>query len=102
LMPASGHQDHTTSPSASAPFVKGALASTASRPAFVTIAKRPSEWDGTAADIDLIWVFGKSEYFCKGGWTGKSLICPSGSPRRHVRSRVSLPTATGARRPHLR
>jgi hypothetical protein len=23
-MPASGHQDHTTSPSASAPFVKGA------------------------------------------------------------------------------
>ena len=31
LMPASGHQDHTTSPSASAPFVKGAFASTASR-----------------------------------------------------------------------
>ena len=67
LMPASGHQDHTPSPSASVPFVKGTSASTASRPAFVTIAKRPSEWDGTAADIDLIWVFGKSEYFCKRG-----------------------------------
>ena len=48
LMPASGHQDHTTSPSASALFVKSANASTASRPASVTIAKRPSEWDGTA------------------------------------------------------
>jgi hypothetical protein len=26
----------------------------------------------------LIWVERKQEYFCKGGWTGKSLICPSG------------------------
>jgi hypothetical protein len=42
LTPASGCQDHTTSPSASAPFVKGASASTASRPASVTIAIRPS------------------------------------------------------------
>jgi hypothetical protein len=40
-MPASRHQDHTTSPSASAPFVKGASASTASRPASVTIASAP-------------------------------------------------------------
>jgi hypothetical protein len=31
LMPASGHQDHTTLPSAFAPFAKGASASTASR-----------------------------------------------------------------------
>jgi hypothetical protein len=42
LTPASGRQDHTTSPSASAPFVKGASTSTASRPASVTIAIRPS------------------------------------------------------------
>jgi hypothetical protein len=41
-MPASRHQDHTTSPSASAPFVKGASTSTASRSASVTIASRPS------------------------------------------------------------
>ena len=47
LTPASGHQDHTTSPYASAPFVKGTSASTASRPALVTIAKRPSYRDGT-------------------------------------------------------
>src|SRR5947209_5228161 len=55
LTPASGRQNHTTSPSASAPFVKGTTASTASRPTFVTIAKRPSEGrDGQR--ILLIWV----------------------------------------------
>jgi hypothetical protein len=46
LTPASGRQDHTTSPSALAPFVKGASASTASRPTSVTIAKRPSYGTG--------------------------------------------------------
>jgi hypothetical protein len=45
-MPASGHQDHTASPSALALFVKSASASTAPRSAFVTIAKRPSGWSG--------------------------------------------------------
>src|SRR3981189_2757443 len=48
LTPASRRQNHTTSPSASAPFVKCVLAaSTASRPASVTIASAPL-WDGTA------------------------------------------------------
>jgi hypothetical protein len=42
LTPASRRQDHTTSPSASVPFVKGASASIASRSASVTIASRPS------------------------------------------------------------
>src|ERR1700737_2440196 len=42
LTPASGCQDHTTSPSASVPFVNGTSTSTASHPAFVTIAIRPS------------------------------------------------------------
>jgi hypothetical protein len=42
LTPASRRQDHTTLPSASAPFVIGASASTASHPASVTIAIRPS------------------------------------------------------------
>jgi hypothetical protein len=46
LTPASGRQDHTTSPSAGSALVSVPPASTASRPAFVTIAKRPSEgWD---------------------------------------------------------
>jgi len=47
LMPASGHQDHTTSPSAKpAPSSSAPLASTASRPTSVTIAKRPSRGTG--------------------------------------------------------
>jgi hypothetical protein len=62
LTPASGRQDHTTSPSASAPFVKGASTSTASRPASVTIASRPSV-GRDSKDIDLIWVSGKAESF---------------------------------------
>src|SRR6476619_2261673 len=46
LTPALGRQNDTTSPYASAPFVKGAAASTASRPALVTCAT-PLFRDGT-------------------------------------------------------
>jgi hypothetical protein len=42
LTPASRRQNHTSSPSASVPFVIGTSTSTASRPASVTIASRPS------------------------------------------------------------
>src|ERR1700722_20313285 len=52
LMPASRHQDHTTSPSAHAPVVCSTFASTASRPASVTIARAPLFRDGTAKEID--------------------------------------------------
>jgi hypothetical protein len=54
LTPASGRQDHTTSPSALAPFVKGDFASTASRPASVTIASRPSVGQDNR-DKQVIW-----------------------------------------------
>jgi hypothetical protein len=47
-----------------------AAASTASHPAFVTIASRPSG-DRTARVLDLIWVNGKAKYFRKQGWTGQ-------------------------------
>ena len=47
-----------------------AAASTASRPASMTMANAPL-WDGTAGDIDLSRVRRKQEYFCKRGWTGK-------------------------------
>jgi hypothetical protein len=68
LTPASGRQDHTSSPSASAPFVIGASASTASRLASVTIANRPSvRRDGES--YSLIWVSDKQKYFCERGWT---------------------------------
>ncbi|MGO8908826.1 MAG: hypothetical protein ACLQDM_05810, partial [Bradyrhizobium sp.] len=71
-----GHQDHTTSPSAStAPSSEAPLASTASRLAFVTIASRPSCRGGTAGDVVLIWVKPERIYFCKQDWTGSiSLI----------------------------
>jgi len=62
LTPASRRQDHTTSPSASALSSRAPLASTASRPAFVTIASRPSVWDGTVADIKLIWVRWQAQF----------------------------------------
>jgi hypothetical protein len=68
LTPASGRQDHTSSPSASAPFVIGASASTASRPAAVTIACRPSVGrDGYS--YSLICISEKQKYFCGRGWT---------------------------------
>ena len=41
LTPTLRRQDHTSSPSASTPFVKGVSTSTASRSASVTIASRP-------------------------------------------------------------
>jgi hypothetical protein len=51
-----------------APFVKGASASTASRPTSVTIAKRPFEGrDGANHTGDSISE--KQKYFCKGDWT---------------------------------
>ena len=43
----------------------------------------PLEWGGTTDDIDLIWVKPERKYFCKWGWTGNSVICPSGALTRH-------------------
>jgi len=82
LTPASGRQDHTTSPSASGAIRQRRISvHRILRPTSVTIAKRPSVWDGTAADIEVIWVGREQEYFCNRGWTAKLLICPSGLGR---------------------
>jgi hypothetical protein len=44
-------------------------------PTSVTIAKRPSEWDGMGIDMDSIWVMREAKYFCAKDWTGSiSLI----------------------------
>jgi hypothetical protein len=54
LTPASGRQDHTTSPSAASAFVNAPSASTASRLTSVTIAKRPfveTGWQGFRFDL---------------------------------------------------
>src|ERR1700680_1433597 len=54
LTPASRRQDHTSSPSASAPFVKGASASTASRPNVRDDGRRPpAGQDGEGYRSDL-------------------------------------------------
>src|SRR5258708_32942495 len=46
-----------------------ASASTASRPALMTLRNAPL-WDRTVSDILLIWGKREAEYFCKRGWTG--------------------------------
>jgi hypothetical protein len=79
LTPASGRQDHTPSPSASVPFVIGTSASTAS-PRVRDDREPPLQWDETAEDIQLIWVFGKSEYFFERGWTLGAIDCPGDLP----------------------
>jgi hypothetical protein len=81
LMPASGHQDHTTSPSAST----RARQSRGSRPphpapTFVTMANAPLR-DRTGQVLKVIWVTREGKYFCKRDWTRDqptTVICPSG------------------------
>jgi hypothetical protein len=69
LTPASGCQDHTTSPSALASPVKRASASIASRAASVTSRAAPLKWDRTAGDIGLSRVGRQEEYFLRKGFT---------------------------------
>src|ERR1700733_528384 len=63
LTPASRRQDHTASPSAHAPFVKGAFASTASRSNVRDDRETPLKWDGTAGNMEVIWVGREGKYF---------------------------------------
>jgi hypothetical protein len=90
LTPASGRQDHTTSPYASAPFVSSPFdssrtstretrpasrcapdtaASTAPHPASVTIAIRPSCGVGWREFVEVICPTGEAKYFCNEDWT---------------------------------
>src|SRR5438552_14428694 len=94
LTPASGRQDHTTSPYAATSLVhtlsdrsqvfrpalqpfhaQNAAASTASHPASVTIAIRPSSGTGWRDLVEMICPTGIAKNFSKQGWT---LICPTG------------------------
>src|SRR6476620_7999156 len=54
LTPASRRQDHTSSPYVSAPFVRSASTSTATRPNVRDDGRRPSEWDGIRESMPLI------------------------------------------------
>jgi hypothetical protein len=73
LIPASGYQDATTSPSAFENVFVVHIESVhrIPRPTFVTIAKRPSvQGRGTAGFMDVIWVNREGIYFCAKDWTG--------------------------------
>jgi hypothetical protein len=70
LMPASRHQDHTTSPSASAPFVNGASRVHRIPTRVDDVGQRPSVGqDGQL--VELICPTGKAEYFFGKDWTGR-------------------------------
>jgi len=114
LTPASGRQDHTTSPSAAIVSRQRAVdRSQAHHPPCDPVARktlpRPSHpvpyvrddrdtpllWDGMAESINLFLPNGEAEYFCKGGWTPLSTNCPTGKSldcavRPNLRSRGSL------------
>jgi hypothetical protein len=69
-MPASRHQDHTTSPSASARFVKRAISVHRIPTRVDDVGQRPSVGQDTRL-VELICPTGKAEYFCNDVWTGR-------------------------------
>jgi hypothetical protein len=85
LTPASGRQDHTTSPSANRrPRLWRRLRPPHPAPYVRDDRETPLCLGRDGSDIDLIWVRRKQESFCWRGWTGKSVICPSGKSRPHL------------------
>jgi hypothetical protein len=70
LTPASGRQDHTSSPSARQRSRQPRRPRPSHPcPTFVTIAKRPFVWAGMAEGMEVIWVGSEQEYFCGEDWT---------------------------------
>src|SRR5258708_3771631 len=71
LTPASGRQDHTTSPSAG-PRARLSRHLRPSHPAPHVRDDRetPLVRNGTVTVLEVIWVKREAEYFCKWGWTG--------------------------------
>jgi hypothetical protein len=94
LTPASRRQNHTTSPSASAPFVKCAARVHRIPPRVVDVRNAPL-WDRTVIDIEVIWVRREAKYFCKRGWAGHfgkhEVICPSGKIIDAVQTKSPCP-----------
>ena len=93
LTPASGRQDHTTSPSALAPFVKSAATSTASRPNVRDDRETPLVWDGMAGDMEVICAKREGKYFFGKDWTGSISLIRFGKLdfRRRPRKRSRTP-----------
>src|ERR1700720_2263534 len=91
LMPASGHQDHATSPSASRAIRQRHISVHRIPPRVRDDREPPLFRDETAQVLRLIWANREAEYFCAKGWTGSPLICPSGRLRNpSARSAASV------------
>jgi hypothetical protein len=93
LTPASGCQDHTTSPYALAPFVRANRAPTLPRPPHpaptsVTIAKRPYVWDGIISLYSCFYQNEKRNIFANGD--GHVFARGSDLPVRQFFHRVHL------------
>jgi hypothetical protein len=77
LTPASRRQDHTSSPSASMPFVIGTSCVHRIPPRVRDDREPPLKWDETAGNKPMIWVGWEEEIFLQTGLDGqaKSLVC---------------------------
>ena len=99
-MPASRHQDHTTSPSASAPFVNGAISVHRIPTRVDDVGQRPSMGQDTRL-VELICPTGKAEYFFCQIWTGQiNLIRLSNLAFLRRAAPRMKPTARRACRPY--
>ena len=92
LTPASGCQDHTTSPSAGkARFVLARHRRPPHPAAHVRDDREtPLMWDGTAKNIHLICISEKQKYFREGGWTGRASGPQATARRANHRSCMSV------------
>jgi len=81
LTPASGCQDHATSPSASSALVRSTFRVHRIPPRARDDRETPLRWDGTVGNIGPICASVKQKYFCVRGLTAACtngcLICPS-------------------------
>src|SRR6266446_7925659 len=99
LTPASGRQNDTTSPSASAPFVTCAARVHRIPPRVRDVRNAPL-WDRTVRISELIWVRCEGNYFCKGRGDATDANTPT-SPstgERRIRAQVKARRIGGAQR----
>ena len=76
LTPASGRQDHTTSPSAGQRIRQSAARVHRIPPRVRDDRDTPLEWGGMAVDMQVIWVGREGEYFLKRDWTSRIALKP--------------------------
>src|SRR5260221_13926890 len=108
LAPASGRQDHTTSPSVAASFVRVLFPRlTLPRPSHPAPnvrddRERPSCGCGTGERKPLIWVRRKAEYFCNRDWTTQIALNHLTKSRFRRRPFSAVQVVRAAQRPQNR